>query len=198
MTVANRLTLARLALTPVFVALLLLETANSLWGASGVFVFAALTDAVDGYLARRTRTVTTVGRTLDPLADKLLVASAFVAFLRMGIAVVEGWMVAAILAREVVITALRSVVSRRGISLPSSRLGKWKTTAQMASVFALLAAMSLRAATDPDPAFWKDPGDALRGPLEIALWVTTVLTVLSGLEYLWKARAAFGAPRGAR
>jgi CDP-diacylglycerol--glycerol-3-phosphate 3-phosphatidyltransferase len=197
MTVANRLTLARLALTPVFLGLLLRETARSLWGASGVFALAALTDTADGYLARRTGTVTTVGRALDPLADKLLVASALLAFLRLGTAVVEEWMVGAILAREVVVTALRPLAARRGLALSSSRLAKWKTTAQMGFVLALLSAMSVRAAADPDPAFWKDPGDALRGPLEIALLLTTLLTLLSGIEYVWKTRAAFGAAPGA-
>jgi len=196
MTVANRLTLARLALTPVFVVLLLRETAHSLWIASGVFVIAALTDTADGYLARRTGTVSTVGRALDPLADKLLVASALLAFLRIGSAVVEEWMVGAILAREVVVTALRSVVTRRGFALPSTQLAKWKTTAQMAFVLALLGVMSMRATTDPDPAFWKDPGEALRGPLEIALWIVTLLTIGSGLEYVWKTRGMLStAPR---
>jgi CDP-diacylglycerol---glycerol-3-phosphate 3-phosphatidyltransferase len=193
MTVATSLTLARFALAPLFVALLARRSAAMLWAASIVFALAALTDAVDGYLARRTGTVTSVGRALDPLADKLLVVSALASFLwlRLAVDVVLDWMVGAIVAREVAITALRAVARRRGFTFLPSRLAKWKTTLQMGFVLALLATLSLRARIDPDPAFWRDPGEALRAPLVFILLATTVVTLLSGLDYLWHARAVF-------
>jgi CDP-diacylglycerol---glycerol-3-phosphate 3-phosphatidyltransferase len=191
MTVATSLTLARFALAPVFVALLVRGSAHALWAASIVFALAALTDSVDGYLARRTGTVTPVGRALDPLADKILVVSALFSFLllHLGGDVVQDWMVGTIVVREVVITALRAVAARRGFTFLPSRLAKWKTTLQMGFVLALLAAMSMRARTDTDPAFWRDPGDVLRAPLTLVFLAATVITLLSGLDYLWQARA---------
>lgn len=194
MTLPNALTLARLALAPVFAILLLAETAPTLWAASGAFTLAAITDTVDGWLARRTGTVSRMGRALDPLADKLLVALALVAFVRLGIPGVETWMVAAIVGREVLVTALRSVASRRGVGVPVSRLGKWKTTFQMGFVFALLATLSVRAVIDPAPEFWEQPGATLETPFRLAFLVTTLITILSGLDYAWKARAALGSP----
>lgn len=190
MTVATSLTLMRLALAPLFVVFLLRETAHSLWAASAVFVVAALTDTVDGYLARRTGTVTRVGRILDPLADKLLVALAYVAFLFLGVPAVKSWMVGAILGRELLVTGFRSFAGRRGVTIHSSPLAKWKTTLQMAVVFVLLLLMSVRAASDPAPAYWKHPGDPIAaGALYGALVVTTLITLLSGLDYFWKNRA---------
>jgi CDP-diacylglycerol--glycerol-3-phosphate 3-phosphatidyltransferase len=151
---------------------------------------------VDGWLARRTGTVTPIGRVLDPLADKLLVALALLAFVQLGIPGVEVWMVAAIVGREFLVTGLRSFAGRHGLPLPVSGLGKWKTTFQMSFVTAVLALMSLRAWMDPSPSFWKQPGDALRAPVKVAFLVTTLLTIASGLDYAWRARAAFGRARG--
>lgn len=196
MTVATGLTILRLLLAPIFCLLLLRERASSLWTAAALFALAAITDKVDGWLARRTGTVTPIGRLLDPLADKLLVALALFAFVRLGVPGVEVWMVAAIVGREVLVTALRSVAGRRGLPLPVSGLGKWKTTFQMSFVTAVLALMSLRAWMDPSPSFWKQPGDALRTPVKVAFLLTTLLTIGSGLDYAWRARAVFGRARG--
>jgi CDP-diacylglycerol--glycerol-3-phosphate 3-phosphatidyltransferase len=190
MTVATGLTVGRLLAAPLFAAFLLRQTAQSLWTASVIFLLAALTDTVDGYLARRTGTVTRIGRILDPLADKLLVALAYVLFLWLELPSVKGWMVACILAREVLVTGFRSFAGRRGVTIHSSGLAKWKTTLQMAVVFGLLLLMSVRAASNPEPTYWKHPGDPLAGALLTgALVLTTVVTLLSGLDYFWKNRA---------
>jgi len=190
MTVATALTLMRLALAPLFVLFLLRQTASSLWIASAMFVVAALTDTVDGYLARRTGTVTRAGRILDPLADKLLVALAYVAFLLLGLPSVKTWMVGAIVGREVLVTGFRSFAGHRGVTIHSSPLAKWKTTLQMTVVFVLLLLMSVRATSDPAPAYWKHPGGPTAAAvLYGALVVTTVITLLSGLDYFWKNRA---------
>jgi CDP-diacylglycerol--glycerol-3-phosphate 3-phosphatidyltransferase len=196
MTAATGLTILRLVAAPLFGVLLLRERAGALWGAAALFVLAAVTDKIDGWLARRTGTVTALGRALDPLADKLLVACALVAFVRLGVPGVEAWMVAAILGREVLVTALRSYAGRRGRPLPVSGLGKWKTTFQMAFVAAVLALMSLRAWMDPAPAYWKEPGDALQALVAFAFLVTTLLTIWSGLDYAWRTRSAFGRADG--
>jgi CDP-diacylglycerol--glycerol-3-phosphate 3-phosphatidyltransferase len=189
LTAATALTVLRLLLTPFFGIFLLRETRGSLWTASIIFLVAALTDTADGYLARRTGTVTKAGRILDPLADKLLVALAYVSFLFLELPSVKAWMVACILGREVLVTGLRSFAGRRGVTIHSSPFGKWKTTFQMGVVFGLLLLMSIRAATDPAPAYWKRPGDPLAGTLlYAALVVTTLVTLLSGLDYFWKNR----------
>ena len=190
MTLATYLTVARLVMAPLFVIFLLRETVHSLWVASALFTVAALTDTADGYLARRTGTVTKLGRMLDPLADKLLVAFAYISFLILRIPGVEAWMVAIIVARELLVTWLRSFVGRRGVIIHSSPLGKWKTTFQMVVVFGVLALMSIRAAMDPSPAYWQRPGDPYTTILVIALLLTTAITLLSGLDYVWKNRGA--------
>jgi CDP-diacylglycerol--glycerol-3-phosphate 3-phosphatidyltransferase len=189
-TIATALTIGRLLAAPFFAVFLLRQTPHALWTASAIFLLAALTDTVDGYLARRTGTVTRIGRILDPLADKLLVALAYVLFLWLELPSVKAWMVACILAREVLVTGFRSFAGRRGVTIHSSPLAKWKTTLQMAVVFGLLLLMSVRAVTDPAPAYWKHPADPLAGTLlYAAVLVTTVVTLLSGLDYFWKNRA---------
>jgi CDP-diacylglycerol---glycerol-3-phosphate 3-phosphatidyltransferase len=192
MTLATRLTIARLVMAPLFVIFLLRQTVHSLWIASALFTLAALTDTADGYLARRTGTVTKLGRMLDPLADKLLVVFAYVSFLGLRVPGVEAWMVVIIVARELLVTWLRSFVGRRGVIIHSSPLGKWKTTFQMVVVFGLLALMSIRAAQDPSPAFWKDTEGRATAVVYVALVLTTAITLLSGLDYVWKNRAALG------
>jgi CDP-diacylglycerol--glycerol-3-phosphate 3-phosphatidyltransferase len=190
MTLATQLTVARLVMAPLFVVFLLRETVHSLWIASGLFTLAAVTDTFDGWLARKTNTVTKLGRMLDPLADKLLVAFAYLSCLVLRIPGIEAWMVGIIIARELLVTWLRSFVGRRGVIIHSSPLGKWKTTFQMTVVFALLALMSWRASLDPSPAFWKAPEAPYPSIIWVALVLTTGITLLSGLDYVWKNRRA--------
>jgi CDP-diacylglycerol--glycerol-3-phosphate 3-phosphatidyltransferase len=188
MTVATHLTIARLVLTPVFAVFLLRQTVSSLWIASAIFLLAAATDSADGYLARRTNTVTRAGRILDPIADKLLVGLAYLSFLAMGVAPVKGWMVGSILGREFLVTGFRGLAGRRGVIIQPSTFGKWKTTIQMGVVFALLAIMSVRASEDPTPAYWKRPGEPLGDLVYLALILMTAVTLLSGLDYFWRNR----------
>jgi CDP-diacylglycerol--glycerol-3-phosphate 3-phosphatidyltransferase len=197
MTPANQLTVARLVMAPLFAVFLLRDSVPSLWIASGLFTAAAVTDRIDGWLARRTNTVTHLGRILDPLADKLLVAAAFVALLLLRVPGVEVWMVAVILGREVLVTWLRSHVGRRGVVIHSSPFGKWKTTLQMAVIFAFLGIMSFRALRDPSPAYWKELGQPATVILSVSMVVTALVTLASGLDYVWKNRSAL-APGGER
>jgi CDP-diacylglycerol--glycerol-3-phosphate 3-phosphatidyltransferase len=192
MNLANALTTFRLLAAPVFVFLLVRETRTSLWIASSVFVVATLTDAFDGYFARRKGTITHIGRMLDPIADKVLISGAYLAFLSLGVNAVKAWMVAAIIGREVLVSALRSMAGRRGVIIHSSQLAKWKTGLQMTVALSILILMCVRASSNPSPGYWTDPGsDEARTLLFAALLLTITLTILSGLDYVWKNRGVF-------
>lgn len=192
MTLATYLTIGRLIAAPVFVVLLVRESRTCLWIASALFVLASITDFVDGYIARKTKTISALGRMLDPIADKILIAGAYLAFLSLGTPQVKAWMVAAILGREVLVSALRHAAGRRGVIIHSSQLGKWKTAFQMIVAFGILTLMSRRAAEEPSASVWSDPvSGTMATVLEAALVVTTFITIVSGLDYLWKNRAVF-------
>jgi CDP-diacylglycerol--glycerol-3-phosphate 3-phosphatidyltransferase len=189
MTIATWLTFGRLVAAPVFVLLLMRETRGSLFAACAIFVLAALTDAVDGWLARRTSTISSIGRWLDPIADKILIGGAYVSFWVLGVPSMRAWMVAVILGRELLVSWLRHRAERRGVVIHSSKLGKWKTGFQMGVALAILALMSHRAWLEPFPSAWTNPArGAMRTALDAALFFTIALTLLSGLDYLVKNR----------
>ena len=194
MTLANQLTIARLIMAPLFAVFLMREAVPSIWIASSLFTAACITDRIDGIIARRTNTVTELGRMLDPLADKLLIGAAFVALYMLGIPGVELWMVIVIVGREILVTWLRSHVGKRGMVIHSSGFAKWKTTFQMVIAFAFLGMMSYRAYTNPDPSYWTRFGEGTTEILKWGMLVTTIVTFLSGADYLWKSRQALSAP----
>ena len=131
---------------------------------------------------------------LDPIADKVLISGAYLAFLSLGVNAVKAWMVAAIIGREVLVSALRSMAGRRGVIIHSSQLAKWKTGLQMGVALAILILMCVRASSNPSPGYWTDPGsDEARTSLFAALLLTITLTILSGLDYVWKNREVFPA-----
>ncbi len=132
----NLLTLGRIAAIPILVILLLFDNRTcGLW-AAGIFGIAAITDWLDGYLARKWEVVTVLGKFLDPLADKLLVMAAFIMMIPLGR--VPAWAVFLILTRELVVTGLRSIASSEGIVIDASNLGKYKTIFQMTAIPGLL------------------------------------------------------------
>ncbi len=137
MNLPNALTLARIFLVPfVVVVLLTKQIAHwEFWG-SGLFLSAALTDLLDGYFARRRKQVTTLGRLLDPIADKLLISSALISLVQLGIA--PAWMVVIIIGREFAVSGLRSIAAHEGFTIDASRLGKGKMVAQVAAVVGLI------------------------------------------------------------
>ena len=137
MNLPNTLTLARIFLVPIVVAVLLTLEIRiwAFWGAS-LFLAAALTDMLDGYLARRRKQVTTLGRLLDPIADKLLISSALVSLVQLGIA--PAWMVLIIIGREFAVSGLRSIAAHEGFSIEVSPLGKGKMVTQVAAVVGLI------------------------------------------------------------
>lgn len=170
----NALTFLRVALIPPVVVLTLVDTEVSSWIAFFAFGTAALTDGLDGYVARRMQLVSTTGQLLDPLADKMLVTAAMVALV-----VVDRfppWAAVIIVAREVLVTALRLVASSRGRGFPASIAGKGKTGAQLVSV--LLYILPLGSGWDP-----------LKNTF---LGLALFLTVISGLDYLVRAPRLLG------
>lgn len=137
-----------------------------------------ITDYLDGYFARRRNQVTKLGILLDPLADKLLTAAAFLSLLERD--AIPAWMVLIILGRELAVTALRNVAAGRGVVIPSSPMGKWKMVAQVVCIFVLIA--GLRFAT------FAPLGKAL-------LWIVVLITVVSGFDYFRRFwQVAFGSP----
>ena len=136
MNLPNSLTLVRIFLIPLLVVVLLTKFDGKELVGAAIFGIAALTDWLDGYLARRRQQVTTFGQLMDPLADKLLVTAALISLVQMDLA--PAWMVAVILGRELGVTMLRSVAYSRGITIPASPLGKVKMLSQVVAILLLI------------------------------------------------------------
>ncbi len=136
MVLPNQLTVLRIILTPIFLLLFLSEDPLLKQIALGVFVIAALTDWYDGWLARKYNYITSWGKFWDPLADKILTSTAFVAFVI--IKLIPLWMVVIIIARDFMVTGLRAYADYKGKSFPTSYYAKWKTFIQMAFLYYLL------------------------------------------------------------
>ena len=181
MNLPNQLTLARLALAVVFVVVMSLDFPGHYLWALGIFLVATVTDYLDGVLARRLGLVTDFGKLMDPLADKILTAAAFILFIPAG--VFPAWVVIVIIAREFLITGLRVLANARGQVLPAERLGKHKTAWQMITILYFLVLLGTATWW---PTEWLEPAREVVGGGLIA--VTTLLTVYSGMAYLWKNR----------
>jgi CDP-diacylglycerol--glycerol-3-phosphate 3-phosphatidyltransferase len=132
----NLMTLGRIACIPVFLALLSYENRRNSFLAAMVFAAAAISDWLDGWLARVSNKVTTLGKFLDPLADKIIVLSALAMLVRLGR--VPVWVVVIILARELLISGLRTIAMSEGLVIAASRGGKWKTSLQLSGIIALM------------------------------------------------------------
>jgi|TARA_B110000438_G_scaffold59715_1_gene59887 CDP-diacylglycerol--glycerol-3-phosphate 3-phosphatidyltransferase len=142
MTLPNILTLFRILLTPVFIVCLFEDFPGAHLWALFLFVIASITDAYDGYYARKNNMVTDTGRFLDPLADKILVSSAFISFAIMGL--IDFWMVGLILFRDLFVTALRIIMTRNGFTMMTSRIAKSKTGVQLGIITFTLIFLSLK------------------------------------------------------
>jgi CDP-diacylglycerol--glycerol-3-phosphate 3-phosphatidyltransferase len=172
----NMLTLGRVAIIPFFVWLTYdADPLNSMWAAI-VFAAAAITDIVDGVLARRWNLVTVVGKLMDPLADKLIVMAALVMMVRLGR--VAAWVVILLLARELVIGALRQIAATEGLVIAAGQEGKWKTSLQLVAIICLCVhyehPLDLLFATYP-------VNYNLVGKL--LLYLSTVFSIWSGANY---------------
>lgn len=166
----NALTLSRVALIPVLVVLLLWDTPNARLYAAGLFIIASITDFLDGYLARMWSEMSLFGRVLDPVADKILVASCLLVL--TGIHSIEGWALVPaliILCREILVSGLREFLIELQVRMPVTPLAKWKTAVQMCALVLLIAG-------NMDDIPFHDAG-------VIALWVAAILTLITGYEY---------------
>ncbi len=169
----NILTYARIAAVPVVVGCIVAEDVSLRWLALGLYIVAAITDFVDGYLARAWGQQSALGRMLDPIADKLLVAACLLALTNDG--TIDGWSLWAalvILSREILVSGLREFLAELRVSVPVTRLAKWKTTAQLVAVGFLLSGP----AGDRILPGVTDVGLAL-------LWVSALLTLYTGYDY---------------
>jgi CDP-diacylglycerol--glycerol-3-phosphate 3-phosphatidyltransferase len=169
---ANALTVLRIFLVPLLVVVLLTRFEWHLYFGAGIYGVAVLTDVLDGFVARPRNEVTRLGILLDPLADKLLNAAAFLSLVEMGL--VPAWVVMIILARELAVTGLRNVAAGRGVLIRASGLGKGKMAAQVTAILLLLLSRPL---------------PFLRVPGLVALVVVVVVTLVSGADYFrrfWK------------
>ena len=142
MAIPNILTVMRIFLTPIFIICLFSEFFGAQLWALVIFIVASITDAYDGYLARKNNMVTDTGRFLDPLADKILVSSAFISFSIMGL--IDIWMVALIIFRDLFVIVLRFLMSRRGFIMITSKIAKSKTGVQVGIIIFILLFLTLK------------------------------------------------------
>jgi CDP-diacylglycerol---glycerol-3-phosphate 3-phosphatidyltransferase len=161
--VPNALTMIRILAVPVVIVALLDETPDGDVIAGAVFTLAAITDGLDGYIARRNQQETTFGKLMDPLADKLLVIAALISLVSLDR--LAAWVAMVIIARELAVTGLRAVAAEQGVVISASWLGKAKTLLQIAAIICLIA-------FDPSPA-WVDA----------LVYVAVAVTLLSGADY---------------
>jgi CDP-diacylglycerol--glycerol-3-phosphate 3-phosphatidyltransferase len=165
----NALTLARILLVPVVVVALALEAPGGSVLAAGVFALAALKDGLDGYIARSRQAVTTFGKVMDPVADKLLVAAALISLVSLDR--LAAWVAMVIIAREFAVSGLRIAAGQQGVVIPASALGKAKTILQVVAIMALIAA------SDPDDAW-----------VQGLVYGMVGVTVISGADYFLNFR----------
>ncbi len=167
------LTLIRIVLVPFVVIFLISSSRVHVLLAAVIFVAASLTDWLDGLIARRRNQVTTLGKLLDPVADKLLVAAALVALVQID--KVPAWMVFVIVGRELAVTGLRAISASVGVIVPAAPLGKYKTVSQYVAITLLILEKGVPA--ENVPFHWLS---------DAALWVALGLTVVSGLDYFMR------------
>src|SRR5438876_8323847 len=193
MNVPNKLTISRFVLTVAFLALMFSKIRYHETFALLLFSAASLTDYFDGKIARRDKLITNFGILMDPLADKILVCSAFIAFVDRGW--MAAWMVVIIVARELAITGLRLLAASKNVVLAAEGFGKHKTISQIVAIISVLVLMSYLQ--------WGGMGQAIFGWhlfgdrawitwfADASVWVAVALTFISGGLYLWRNRAIY-------
>ena len=192
MNLPNKLTISRFALTVAFLVAMFSRVRCHETVALALFVAGGVTDFLDGHFARRNKLITNFGILMDPLADKIMVCSAFIAF--VGLKWIPAWMVVIIVSRELAITGLRLLAASKNVVLAAEGYGKHKTISQIVAVISILVLASYEQ--------WGAFGTAVFGfevfgepwvkrLAEISVWVAVALTFISGWLYLWKNRALY-------
>lgn len=177
MNLANKLTVLRVILVPVFMVFIAGEDIPyGSFIATGIFIIASITDQLDGYIARSRNQVTNLGKFMDPLADKLLVSSALVALVQLG--GLSSWAAVIIIAREFAVTGLRCVAASEGIVIAASKLGKTKTVVQMIALIASLIQVGVQ-------------NNILGIFCNVSMFIAVIITIISGIEYFWKNSGVF-------
>ena len=176
MNIPNQLTVARIILTPIFLAIFLSNINNHfLWGLI-VFGIGSFTDFLDGKIARKNQIVTVFGQLADPVADKILTTAALLAFMKFGLCNI--WIIMIVLLREFTITSFRLVATAQGVVIPANFYGKLKTVSQMVFSFVIMILAHLKECDVLGEGF---PLSAVSNGL---LWITAVLCVISGVIYV--------------
>ena len=183
MNLPNYITLTRIAAIPLLIWILCSprfasEQSEREILASAVFILASITDGIDGYLARRRGQITTMGMLLDPLADKLLIAAAFITLVQFNPALVPAWMAVVIIGREFLVSGLRAIAASEGFTIQASELGKFKMLVQIISVVAVILARRWHQwpvyGIYIFPVYWI---------AWIAIWFMVLLSLVSALDY---------------
>lgn len=173
MGLPNVITLARIFLIPLVMIFLLVRISYGDLIAAGIFAIAALTDSLDGYIARSRKQITRLGIFLDPLADKLLISAALVALVELHR--VPAWIVVIIIAREFAVTGLRAIKSEEGVVIPASVWGKAKTVSQIIAILVVILAPLYESFIPWPVGYW-------------AMVIAAVITIVSGIDYFRKWR----------
>ncbi|MEI7435400.1 MAG: CDP-diacylglycerol--glycerol-3-phosphate 3-phosphatidyltransferase [bacterium] len=196
MNLPNKLTVSRIGMTFVIVALLTIPGLPWAYTAAViVFAIAGFTDIADGTIARRRGLITPFGQLMDPLADKILISASFISFVAIG-HLIPAWIVIAIISREFLITGLRLLAIQKGLVLPASSWGKHKLIWQTIAIVTILVGLSLQ--VDILPRILQDwsGGATLRSIVaqfflvvdDVLVWIVAALTFISGGVYMWQCR----------
>ncbi|NLK44214.1 MAG: CDP-diacylglycerol--glycerol-3-phosphate 3-phosphatidyltransferase [Tissierellia bacterium] len=171
MNLANKITIFRVFLVPVFLLVLYSNISYSTYIAALIFIIASLTDSLDGYIARSRNMITNFGKFVDPLADKILVSAALISLVELG--KIPAWVVVVIIAREFTISGFRIIAASEGITIAASSLGKIKTVTQLMAIILLLLN--------------NFPFNKFNLPIDmILLYISLFFTVISGIDYIYK------------
>ena len=192
MTLPNKLTISRFVLTIAFLAVMFSNMRFHETLALALFIAGGISDFLDGYLARRDKLITNFGILMDPLADKIMVCSAFIAF--VGLNWIPAWMVVIVVARELAITGLRLLAASKNVVLAAEGYGKHKTISQIVAIISILVWHSYEQ--------WGEAGKAVfgirvfgrpwvSGFTHLSIWLAVALTIVSGGLYLWRNRALY-------
>jgi CDP-diacylglycerol--glycerol-3-phosphate 3-phosphatidyltransferase len=190
MNLPNKLTILRIFLTAAFILFLFAGGLAGKIAALLMFLLASLTDILDGYIAKRHNQITVFGKLMDPIADKILVLSAFLAFVELGL--IPAWLVVIIVFREIAVTALRGMALARGKVIASNESGKGKTVWQVGVIFIILFFLILDEGGSEIFGFWNYSAvNFYKDAIFILMCVTAILTLVSGVSYFVKNREVY-------